>query len=183
MTSSPSALPVTILQNKEGSVVDELEFVVQSLQGDTSAKPVKAGEQRTVSTEQPQIVEEKVVPPPQVVEKKIVPPPQIVEKKVVPPPQVLIKIVVPPPQPKIKAETPCIVIADANKKGYVLQISSWITKIKAIQAVKKVKKYPGLQAFVMTERIQSLGLQYRIFVGVFKTREEAIAFCHQFNFD
>jgi len=194
MTSSPKTLPFNILQNKDGYVVEGLDFVLQSLQSDTSAIPAKVEEQRNVPAEKPQIVEEKVVPSPQVVEEKVVPPPQIVEEKIVPPPQVVEEKVVPvpqiveekivpPPPPIIRAEKPCIVIADANKKGYILQISSWVTKFKASQAAKKVKKFPGLQPFIMTERIPSLGLRYRVFIGVFKTREEAIVFCHNFNFD
>jgi len=165
-------LPFNILQNKDGYVVEGLDFVLQSLQSDTSAIPAKVEEQRNVPAEKPQIVEEKVVPPPQVVDEKVVPVPQIVEEKIVP-----------PPPPIIRAEKPCIVIAAANKKGYILQISSWVTKFKAIRAAKKVKKFPGLQLYIMTERIPSLGLRYRVFIGVFKTREEAIVFCHNFNFD
>lgn len=53
MTSSPTALPVKILKNKDGYVVDGLEFVLQSIQSDTSAIPAKVGEQRTVPTERP----------------------------------------------------------------------------------------------------------------------------------
>jgi hypothetical protein len=236
MTSSPIALPVNILQNKDGYVVDELEFVLQSLHGDTSAIPVKVSEQRIVPSEKPQIVEEKVIPPPQVVQKKVAPPPQVVQEKVVPPPQVVQEKVVPPPQvvqekvapppqvaeekavppqiveekvvpppqiveekvvpppqiveekveqppPIIKTEMPCIVISDAKKTGYILQISPWITKSKVGRVAKKVEKFHGLQAYVMTAHIPSMGLRYRVFIGVFKTKEEAVAFCQQFNFD
>ena len=98
MTSSPITLPVNILQNKDGFVVEGLEFVLESFQRDTSAILGKIGEQRTIATEKPQILEEKVVPPPQVAEEKVVPTPQVAVEKVVPPPQVAEEKVVPPPQ-------------------------------------------------------------------------------------
>jgi cell division septation protein DedD len=150
MTSSPIALPVNILQNKDGYVVDGLEFVLQSLQSDTLAIPAMVSEQRTVPTEKPQIVEEKVVPA---------------------------------PPPIIKTEGSCIVTYDAKRKGYVLQISSCITMKKANSVAKKANKITGLKTFEETADIPSIGRRYRVFIGVFKTREEAIAFCQQFNFD
>ena len=64
MTSSPIALPVNILKNKDGDVVDGLEFVLHSLRSDTSAGPLKLSEQKTVPLENPAIVKEKVIPLP-----------------------------------------------------------------------------------------------------------------------
>jgi cell division septation protein DedD len=161
MTSSPIALPVNILQNKDGYVVDGLEFVLQSLQSDTSAIPAKVGEQRTVPTEKPQIVEEKVVPPPPIIEEKVVPPPPSI----------------------INAEKQCIVIFDAKREGYILQISSWPTKSKANRVAKRVYKIIGLKTFIEAADVPSLGRRYRVFIGVFKTREEAVVFCRQFDFE
>jgi len=171
MTSTPIALPVTILQNKDGYVVDELEFMLRSLQIDTSALSAKVGEQTIVSTEKPLIVKEKAVPPPQVVEKKIVPPTEIVKRKLK------------QPAPFIKTEKPCIVMSNAKKTRYILQISPWITKSQAKRVEKKAEKFHGLHVYEMTERIPSMGLRYRVFIGEFRTREDATAFCHQFNFD
>jgi hypothetical protein len=172
MTSSPIALPVNILQNKDGYVVDGLDFVLQSLKSDTSALPEKVGEQRTVPAEKPQIVEEKVVLPQQVVEEKVVPPPQIVKEKVVP-----------APPPIINTEGSCIVTYNEKRKGYVLQISSCITLKKANSVAIKANKISGLKTFVETADIPSIGRRYRVFIGLFKTREDAIVFCHQFDFD
>jgi hypothetical protein len=171
MTSSPIALPVTILQNKDGSVVDGLDFVLQSLKSDTSAITTNVGEQRTVPTEKPQIIEGKTVSPQQVVEEKVVPPPQIVEEKVEQPP------------PIIKTDVPCIVTYNEKRKGFVLQISSCITLKKANIVAKKSNKFTGRMTFVETADIPSIGRRYRVFIGVFKTREEAIAFCQQFYID
>jgi len=172
LASSPIALPVTILQNKDGYVVDGLEFALQSFQSDTSVIPVKVSEQRTVPTVKPQIVEEKVVLPQQVVEEKVVPPPQIVKEKVVP-----------APPPIINTEGSCIVTYNEKRKGYVLQISSCITLKKANSVAIKANKISGLKTFVETADIPYFGRRYRVFIGFFKTREDAVVFCHQFDFD
>jgi hypothetical protein len=172
MTSSPRALPVTILQNKDGSVVDGIDFMLQSLKSDTSAIPEKVGEQSNVRSEKPQIVEEKVVSPPPVNEEKVVPLPQIVEEKVEP-----------SPSPIMNAGGKCIISYDAKRNGYVLQIASCITLKKAMSVAKKVNIVGGLISFVEAVDIPSLGRRYRVFIGVFKTREDAVAFCQQFNFD
>jgi hypothetical protein len=98
------------------------------------------------------------------------------------PPIVEEKVVSPPPAPIIKTEKQCIVISNANKTGYVLQISSWVTKSKARRVAKKVNHFLGLRPYVMAARIPSMGLRYRLFIGIFRTREEALNFCHNFNF-
>jgi hypothetical protein len=172
MTSSPITLPVTILQNKDGSVVDGIDFMLQSFKSDTSVIPAKVGEQINVPTEKPLIVEEMVVLPQPAIEEKVVPPPQIIEEKIVP-----------SPSPIISTEGKCIVSYDAIRNGYVLQIASCVTLKKANSVAKKVNNISGLMTFVKAVDIPSLGRRYRVFFGVFKTREEAVAFCLQFNFD
>jgi hypothetical protein len=172
MTSSPTTLPVTILQNKDGSVVDGIDFMLQSFKSDTSVLPVKVGEQINVPTEKPLIVEEMVVLPQPAIEEKVVPPPQIIEEKIVPSPSSI-----------ISTEGKCIVSYDAIRNGYVLQIASCVTLKKANSVAKKVNNISGLMTFVKAVDIPSLGRRYRVFFGVFKTREEAVAFCLQFNFD
>jgi cell division septation protein DedD len=171
MISSPTAVPVNILQSKDGYVVDGLEFVLQSLQGDTSVIPVKEGERITMHTEKLRILEEKVVSPPQVAEKKVIPPPQIAEEKVE------------QPLPIIKTNVPCIVTYNEKRKGFVLQIASCTTLKKANSVAEKADKFDGLTTFEENADIPSIGRRYRVFIGVFKTREEAVAFCQQFNFD
>ena len=160
LTSSPIAMPVNILKTRDGDIVSGIEFKLQSLQSDTSAIPAKVGEQRTVPTEKPQIVEEKVVPPPQVVEEKV-------EQQ----------------SPIIKTAVPCMVTYNEKRKGFVLQISSWLTWKKASRVAKRADKIIGLKTFKEAADIPTLGRRYRVFVGVFKTREDAVVFCHQFDFD
>jgi hypothetical protein len=74
-------------------------------------------------------------------------------------------------------------MSNAKKTRYILQISPWITKSQAKRVEKKAEKFHGLHVYEMTERIPSMGLRYRVFIGEFRTREDATAFCHQFNFD
>jgi len=172
MTSSPITLPVTILQNKDGSVVDGIDFMLQSFKSDTSVLPTKVGEQIPVPTELPRKVEEEMVHSPHVDKENVVPPPQIVEEQVEP-----------SPSPIMNTEGQCIVSYNVKREGYVLQIASCITLKKANSVVKKVNKITGLLTFEEAVNIPSIGRRYRVFIGVFKTREEAIAFCLQFNFD
>jgi hypothetical protein len=160
MTSSPITLPFNILQNKDGDVVDGLEFMLQSLQSDTSAIPAKGGEQRTVPTEKPQIIEEKVVPPPQVVEENV-------EQL----------------SPTIKTNVPCVVTYDPKRNGYVLQISSWRKQSQARHAAKRAETMVGLKTFIQDTYVPSIGHRYRVFIGGFKTSEDAMLFCRIYNFD
>jgi len=158
MTSRPKAVPFTIVQRMEGDVVDGLEIVLQSLGTDSTAKLAEINNQLITNTENPPIVEEEVAPS------------QKIDEEIV------------APLPKMKAEKPCIVISNKNKNGYVLQIAPSATKSKASQIEKKIAKFPGLKVYVMTHRISSLGRRYSIFIGEFKTREAALAFCQIFNF-
>jgi cell division septation protein DedD len=130
------------------------------------------GERRTIPTETPQNVEERMLPLPQVAEEKVVPPPQTVEEKIVP-----------SLSPIISTEGKCIVSYDAKRNGYVLQIVSCVTLKKANSVAQKVNNISGLMTFVKAVDIPSIGRRYRVFIGDFKTREEAVAFCLQFNFD
>jgi cell division septation protein DedD len=120
----------------------------------------------------PRKVEEEMVHSPHVDKENVVPPPQIVEEQVEP-----------SPSPIMNTEGQCIVSYNVKREGYVLQIASCITLKKANSVVKKVNKITGLLTFEEAVNIPSIGRRYRVFIGVFKTREEAIAFCLQFNFD
>jgi hypothetical protein len=193
MTSLPIALPVNILQNKDGYIVDGLEFVLQSLQSGTSVIPVKVGEQRTIPIENTQIVEMKVGPSPQVIKGNVTSPLQVVEEKIITSPQVNDEKVMPPkqivrdkveqPSSVIKTGVPCMVTFNEKRKGFVLQISSWLTWKKATRVAKKADKIVGFKTFKEAAEIPLLGRRYRVFLGIFKTREEAVVFCHNFDFD
>ncbi len=78
---------------------------------------------------------------------------------------------------------PCMVAFNEQRKSYVLQIASSITKKKADSIAKKASKVTGLKTFRETAIVPSVGRRYRVFIAGFKTREEAVAFCQYFNFE
>jgi hypothetical protein len=77
----------------------------------------------------------------------------------------------------------CMISYDEKRKGYVLQISSWITKKKAEKVAKYADRIAGLKTFKQAAYIPSIGRRFRVYIGNFKTREEAVDFCYQFDFD
>jgi len=81
-----------------------------------------------------------------------------------------------PPSQKRPA-LPCIVRYDVRRKGYVLQISSWVTKSKARRVARIAAKNSGMKSFTTTVSIPTLGTRNRVFLGVFKTRKAAEAMC------
>lgn len=83
----------------------------------------------------------------------------------------------------LQTPKPCMVTYDAKRKGYVLQISSWLTLPKANRVTQIADTITGLKTFKKSAILPSLGRRYRVFIGVFKTREEAIVFCRQYNFE
>jgi tol-pal system protein YbgF len=105
-----------------------------------------------------------------VLSKEIQETPPIIEKKIATPP------------PVMKAEKPSIVISNMEKTGYILQVSSWATRSKVRRVVKQINKFPGLKTYVMIARVPALGLRFRVFIGEFNSREDAMDFNHNFNF-
>jgi hypothetical protein len=87
------------------------------------------------------------------------------------------------PSPILQIARPCMVTYDAKRKGYVLQISSWLTLPKANRVAQIADTIDGLKTFKKSAIVPSLGRRYRVFIGVFKTSEDAIVFCHQYNFE
>ncbi len=84
------------------------------------------------------------------------------------------------PAPK-KTPLPCIVYFDARKRGFILQISSWVTKRKAIRVARQAEEFSGKKSFTVAARIPSLGTRYRVFLSLFKTAKEAEAMCIKLN--
>jgi hypothetical protein len=83
----------------------------------------------------------------------------------------------------LQTPRPCMVTYNEKRKGYVLQISSWLTRTKANRVAKRTDTIVGLKTFKEAADVPSLGRRYRVFIGVFKTREEAVVFCRQFDFE
>lgn len=68
---------------------------------------------------------------------------------------------------------PYIIIYDAKRKGYILQISSWTTKLKAKRVAKRTENFSGLRPFTRARQIPTAGLRYRVYIDVLKTKEDA----------
>jgi hypothetical protein len=87
-------------------------------------------------------------------------------------------------QPKVSEQTekPSPVTYDEKRKGYILQVSSWKRQSSARLSAESVKKMTGLKPFIQIVNVPSIGKRYRVYVGVFKTEEEAIVFYRKYNF-
>jgi hypothetical protein len=81
------------------------------------------------------------------------------------------------PPPTKQTVLPCIVWYDIHRKGYVLQISSWVTKSKALRVAKIAERISGLKSHTITVKLPSLGKRTRVFLGVFKTQKSAEEMC------
>jgi hypothetical protein len=62
---------------------------------------------------------------------------------------------------------------DAALRGYIVQASSWSSNREAIAGVKKAESSTGQPAFVDSVAVPRAGVQFRVYVGPLKTREEA----------
>jgi hypothetical protein len=76
-----------------------------------------------------------------------------------------------------QSELPCVVSYDARQKGYVLQISSWLTESKANAVSTQAGKISGMKSFTVTKLVPSLGIRYRVYLGVFKSQQAAEEMC------
>ncbi len=72
---------------------------------------------------------------------------------------------------------PCIASYNRSRKGYVLQISSWVTKQKAVKVAGLAEKISGMKSFTTSATIPSLGKRYRVFLGVFESKKAADDMC------
>ncbi|MBN1398285.1 MAG: SPOR domain-containing protein, partial [Bacteroidetes bacterium] len=78
---------------------------------------------------------------------------------------------------------PCMITYVEKRKGYILQISSWLTKSKADKVARIMDNIEGLRTYKQSADIPSIGRRYRVYIGDFKTKEEAMEFCYSFDFD
>ena len=73
----------------------------------------------------------------------------------------------------------CLVSYDRELKGYVVQISSWMTLTKATARATYAERMTGLKAKISQAEVRGLGTRYRVKVGPFRTKAEANSFCGQ----
>ena len=76
-----------------------------------------------------------------------------------------------------KQLSPCLVFYDITRRTYILQISSWITKSKAVRVSKSAEKFSGKKSSTVGVSIPSLGRRYRVFLTGFKTKNDAEEMC------
>ena len=81
-----------------------------------------------------------------------------------------------PPQ-KITSEQQLIpyypIIYRDDKKGFVIQVSSWRARGKAGREANSIKRTLGLNPFIEKITVPGLGTRYRVYLGTFKTETEA----------
>ncbi|HEY6950976.1 MAG TPA: SPOR domain-containing protein, partial [Bacteroidota bacterium] len=78
---------------------------------------------------------------------------------------------------KVQPSIPCITRFDNAKKGFTLQISSWVTKWKARTVASRAERLTGFKASLQRARIPSLGVRYRVILGIFRDKKSAEAAC------
>lgn len=84
-------------------------------------------------------------------------------------------------KPKAQVDTKCPIKFDAKWNGYILQISSWTKLSRARLAASQAEKQSGLKTQIETLTVSSSKKLYRVYLGVFKTENEALDYCHKFN--
>ncbi|MBI4429912.1 MAG: SPOR domain-containing protein [Ignavibacteriales bacterium] len=76
---------------------------------------------------------------------------------------------------------PCLVFYSPARKGYVIQLSSWLTRSKADKLAKDAEKLIGGTSYVESAYDPKLGQRYRLRVGTFNTRRQAEEACIRYQ--
>jgi len=76
-------------------------------------------------------------------------------------------------------EEPCLISYDSKLRGFILQVSSWLTRGKATERARVAEEVTGQRSWVERVNVPELGIRYRVFVGPFKSRMEAEVYCRQ----
>ncbi len=74
---------------------------------------------------------------------------------------------------------PCVINFNEKRKGFVIQVSSWATSQKARQDAKRIEKLTKMKSFIEVENIPNIGRRFRVYLGEFKTKEEAEIICRK----
>ena len=82
-----------------------------------------------------------------------------------------------------QTEKQCVVSYSDSRKGYVLQIASLASKSAADKFAQRAESISGREAYIEPVSISPRGMRYRVFIGVFNTNDEAVAFCRKYNFE
>lgn len=73
----------------------------------------------------------------------------------------------------------CVIDYDPSEPGYVLQVSSWVTRTKALERARVAERVTRLKSSIQRASVPGKGIRYRVKVAPFKTRELAVAACKE----
>ncbi|MEX1138340.1 MAG: SPOR domain-containing protein [Bacteroidota bacterium] len=92
--------------------------------------------------------------------------------------RILQDVEVPPAVPEIvEPIDECVIDYDPAEPGYVLQVSSWVTRTKALERARVAERVTRLKASIERASVPGKGIRYRVKVAPFRTREQAVAAC------
>lgn len=80
------------------------------------------------------------------------------------------------PEPRVPLQ-PCLITYHPELRGYVLQVSSWLTRSKAVERMRVTSRVTGKKATVERASVPGVGIRYRVKVGVFSSMAEAEIQC------
>jgi cell division septation protein DedD len=89
--------------------------------------------------------------------------------------RILQDAVVPSAEPKDE----CVIDYDPIERVFVLQVSSWVTRTKALERARIAERVTRLRAYIDRASVPDKGIRYRVKVSPFKTREQAEAACRE----
>ncbi|GJQ20766.1 MAG: hypothetical protein HBSIN02_11210 [Bacteroidia bacterium] len=72
---------------------------------------------------------------------------------------------------------PCLITYDEKRNGYILQVSSWQTRSKAVERVRVAERVTGKKATIERATVPGLGVRYRVKVELFSSLTEAELAC------
>ncbi|MEX2115903.1 MAG: SPOR domain-containing protein [Bacteroidota bacterium] len=84
-----------------------------------------------------------------------------------------------PPAISAEPKDECLITYDPAEQAFVLQVSSWVTRTKALERARVAERVSRLKASIERATIPGKGIRYRVKVSPFKTREQAEASCKE----
>lgn len=89
------------------------------------------------------------------------------------------------PKPSTAAEPPrtqtseefCLILFDAQRGAFIIQVSQWTTKANATARARVLENLTGYEATIEQADVPKLGTRYRAYLSPFPTREEAERVC------
>ncbi len=83
------------------------------------------------------------------------------------------------PEQTAEPKDECLISFDPVERGFVLQVSSWVTRTKALERARVAERVTRLKASIERAAIPGKGIRYRVKVAPFRTRELAETACQE----